>query len=208
MEYICPKPTQLVTIPAVSCPENIGQIVKVVLQRRGYTFTDGSVPESDFELAASWTALLAKTDDDKIVVTPFLSAAAISGSEAITRGGGTNETTFGAKQNVGEQNPEFTSMIDAAPAAVLLAMKNLGSEDLVAYFIDQYDRIIGSSSDSNLNVTGFPIIPLTLFVSSADNKGYASIDQATFSFSLYPNWRDHITIFKPADWSPLSVIAV
>ncbi len=87
-------------------------------------------------------------------------------------------------------------------------MKTLGGEDLVCYFIDQYKRVIGFSADAGVNVTGFPILPLTMFVGSADNKGFAGIDQSPFSFSLYPDWRDRLYIYKPIDWDPLAVIAV
>lgn len=77
----CPAATTLPTIPSVGCAMRFGQIQKIIFQRIYKTagtlnsitgVTTGSATTGDATLLASWTALKAKTDGEKISVTPYV----------------------------------------------------------------------------------------------------------------------------------------
>ena len=60
----CPLPTAIGDITPNTCPDNFGQIQKVIFQRRGFVF-DGTVGK-DITLLADWQALQVAADDTKI----------------------------------------------------------------------------------------------------------------------------------------------
>src|SRR6056300_1371793 len=95
----CPLPTAIGDITPNSCPDNFGQIQKVIFQRRGFVF-DGTVGK-DITLLADWQALQVAVDDTKVQVSPFTYNAIITAGESITNGGGDNTTLNGEVELVG-----------------------------------------------------------------------------------------------------------
>lgn len=199
----CPLPSELTSIPESDCPENFGQIQKVVFQRAsGAWVFDSGVPATGVLVQASWTALLAETDNTKIVVSPFLEDAKISRGDAITRGGGDNTTLNGVEKVMGAQPALFTAELTSIQNATIDAMKTLQCEDLVVAFINEFGQIILKK----ISGTQYNMIPIqSLFVTDADSKGYATDDQAMLRFGLKYGWRTGTEIVKPT-WNPLTVL--
>lgn len=198
----CPPPEALEAVPNFDCPEKIGQIQKVIIQRAGYTFEDDG-----FITAATWTALLAAADDTKLVVTPFLENTKISKGEPVTKGGGDNSTLNGRERITGETNPLFTGTMTNVPASVITALRKLGCENLVVFFINEFDQQVGRSvdpEDPDDAVVGIPIF--SFFVSDSDNSGFGEDDVADIRFGLDSGWRENLRIVKPADYSPKAII--
>lgn len=207
MECACPKPAALKTIPKATCPENIGQIQKIIFQRPGFVFD--SSDDSDYTLLASWTPLLTAVDDTKIVVTPWLENVIIPQSEPITEGGGDNTTLNGRAINVGETNPLMTGNYRMIQSAIVDAMKALGCEDLVMYFINEFDQLVVKNVSSPLSplvkVTGIPCFGA--FFSDLGNEGKNTQDKGNFSIGMDYGWRSNIVIAKPA-FSPKASLVV
>lgn len=202
---LCPPPAALTTIPNQTCPENIGQIQKFIFQRAGWTFDSEADPTTDFKLLASWTPLLTAVADTKVVVTPYLENVVIPPPEAITEGGGDNSTLNGREIVVGSTNPVVTGNYRMIQNAVIQAMKALGCEDLVFYAINEFDQLIGRSSDDGETVTGIPIH--ALFISDLGNEGKNTQDKGNFRFGVDYGWRDDLYIVKPA-FSPKNSLVV
>ena len=103
----CPLPTAIGDITPNTCPDNFGQIQKVIFQRRGFVF-DGTVGK-DITLLADWQALQVAADDTKIQVSPFAYNSIITAGESITNGGGDNTTLNGEVELVGVNPSVYTA---------------------------------------------------------------------------------------------------
>lgn len=211
MECSCPKPAALTTIPKQTCPENIGQIQKILFQRAGWTFDSEADPTTDWTLLASWTPLLTAVGDTKVVVTPWLENVVIGRAEAITEGGGDNTTLNGRQITVGAGNIPMTGDFRMVASAIVEAMKALQceGEELVMYFINEFDQLVGRNISSPISpvekVTGIPVY--SLFVSDMDNNGKNTQDKGGFSAQLDYGWRKDLIIVKPA-FSPKASLVV
>ena len=77
----CPVGASINNIPLSDCPEDFGQIQKLILQR---VFSSGTTKNKFStlsgagapDLLASWTPLLAAADGTKVVQTPFIQSPA------------------------------------------------------------------------------------------------------------------------------------
>lgn len=193
MEFVCPPPTALEAIPIFDCPEKIGQIQKMIFQRAGFEFVD---PANAFTAEASWTALITAVDDTKIVITPYLESVVIPSPEPITEGGGDNSTLNGRELVVGETNPIVNGMMRNVPGKVVKALKKLAQEELVVYFINEFNQLVGISEDDGDTVTGIPLH--AFFAGDAANEGKNTHDKAPIRFGVDYGWRDNLYIVKPA----------
>src|SRR5689334_19048919 len=196
---VCPLPSALTTIPAQTCKEDIGQVQKIVFQRRGNNFITAS---NSIATLSSWTATFAASGNTKTVITPFIENFVIPSPEPITEGGGDNTTLDGRELVVGETNPVSTSMMRSVDNLIVAAMRSLRCEDLVVYLINEWGRIIGTTADAGANVTGIPIH--AFWVGSSDNKGKNTQDQAPMRFGLAANWRDTIHFATPSNFNALT----
>lgn len=198
----CPLPAAIPSIPESACPENFGQIQKVVFQRASGAWIFDTGGSTAVLTQASWTALLTATDNTKIVVSPLLEDAKITRGDAITRGGGDNTTLNGVAKVMGANPAQFTSELTSIANATIDAMKQLQCENLVCAFINEFGQIILHK----ISTTTHNLIPLqSYFVTDADSKGFATDDQAMLSFWLKYGWRTGSVILKPT-WNPLTVL--
>jgi hypothetical protein len=198
----CPLPAALSDITPVACGENIGQIVKIIFQRRQAaepfpTFEGAVLLGAD--LKASWDVFTAAVDSTKAVVSPYLESVVLPASEAITEGGDDNTTLDGVAKVVGATSPEGTGMIRSLPAAQLKQLKTYNcEEDLTIYLINEFGKIIGTSSDG----TQFGGIPINdFFIGDGGNEGKNTADKTPFRFGLVYGWRDNLAFCKPDDFS-------
>ena len=101
----CPTPTGMGSAVTVlnECPEDVGQIQKMIFWRRGNTMSVASALTS-----TAWNTLLAATDDTKAIVSPFLGNVELPVSESREFGGG-NETRWSSPIRKGGHAPTVTA---------------------------------------------------------------------------------------------------
>ena len=158
----CPAATTLTTIPAATCSETFGQIQKAAFCRLAKadgtknSFTTGS--STGIDKLAAWTAKMAKTDGEKVVISPYIQAPTQEAGAARTFGGGNetlggveivitpyiqaptqeagsprtfgggNETLGGVEIIIGREPSTFTGVLRAVPQDIIKAMKALQCE--------------------------------------------------------------------------------
>ena len=85
----CPAATAMVSVPNASCPQDFGQIQKLIFQRVYSTgATKNSMTLTNALLKATWTALFSATGGTKMVITPYVEAPTADGGDPVTFGGG------------------------------------------------------------------------------------------------------------------------
>lgn len=204
----CPAAAAIETIPAVSCPENFGQIQKVAFQR--LTKADGTrnsfTTTASILLKASWTALLSAADGSKIVVSPYINAPADSGGDARMTSGG-NDDLGGIPEVLGGEPVQFAGSIRAVPQSVIKAMKSLQCEanagNLGVYLFDENGKI-EAIQDQTTATTYYPIPIRALFIGSKVHGNYDAKDSNAISWYYMDNYSDDLVILTPTDFNPLT----
>lgn len=204
----CPAATAIETIPAVSCPENFGQIQKVAFQR--LLKADGTKNSfttiASILLKASWTALLAAADGSKIVVSPYINAPADSGGDARMTSGG-NDDLGGIPNVLGGEPVQFTGSLRSIPQSVIKAMKPLMCEanvgNLGVYLFDENGKI-EALQDATTATTYYPIPIRALFIGSKIHGNYDAKDSNVISWYYPDNYSDQLAIVTPTDFNPLT----
>jgi hypothetical protein len=199
MDCVCPKPTALTTVERVTCRESLGQIQRFIFQRPGFHFDADADPTKDITLLASWTPLWVAAGDTKIVSTPLLENVIIPKPEKISEGGGDNTTIDGREIVLGAGAITATGSLAEVPGKIIKQLKALMCEELVAFGVNQFGKIIGIANDLATpadDVIGIPVY--TLWVSDAGNDGLNTRDKADISFALDYGWRDDLVIVTPA----------
>lgn len=205
--FVCPKPTALTTIPNPSCPQGLGQIQKVIFQRKSAGWVFDSMAAHDFLTLASWTPLLTAVNDTKVVVTPFLDSFVIPGTAAITAGGNDNTTINGRKLNVAGAPTTADGEarnISGEIQAALQALSQEGEDAFVAFFINQFNQLIGNDiypGHPGERIAGIPVY--SVFCGDASNEGFAKDDKTKLTFQLDYGWRNNLFVKKPAAFLPL-----
>ena len=202
----CPAGTAIASVPNASCPQDFGQIQKVIFQR---IFSSGttknSMTQANAKLQASWTALFAANNGTKAVITPYVEAPASDGGDAITYGGG-NDTVGGVTKVIGRNPVNMTFALRQIEQTIAKALKKLMCEIVGVYLINGDGQIMGigdSASTPNL----YPIPINSLFVGDLKLNGLDSPDENALSFSFAPNWSDDAVVITPTDFNPLTDLA-
>ena len=208
----CPAATAIETIPAVSCPENFGQIQKVAFQRlRQADGTRNSFTSSAaITLKASWTALMAAANGTKIVVSPYINAPADSGGDARLTSGG-NDDVGGIQQVLGGNPVQFDGQLRSVPQSVIKIMKELQCEanagNLGVYLFDENGKIqcVAETTGTNPVVTTHYPIPIrALFIGSLIHGNYDAKDSNAIRWQYPDNYSDDLAIVTPSDFNPLT----
>ena len=209
----CPAAAAITTIPAVTCPENFGQIQKVAFQRlRQSDGTKNSFAGSGTPLAetisklASWTPLLSAANGTKVVVSPYINAPADSGGDARMSGGG-NDDLGGIPETLGGNPIQFTGSLRAVPQSVIATMKELICEanagNLGVFLFDENGNI-EALHDASTPTTYYPIPIRGLFIGDKVHGNYDAKDSNVISWYYLPNYSDTLAIIKPTDFNPLT----
>jgi hypothetical protein len=196
MGLICECP--LGTLPNqidLTCATDLDQIVRIAFQKPQATPSfETATPIID---ADTWTALLAASDDTKVVLSPATANVVIPSSEAVYVGENSNESINGLGYYLGEQNLRVTGEIHSASQAVIGALSELscfsdvtlGASQLTAYFfirrIKGVSRVIAKGSDVAGDYVGFQIFNFR--VSSVGSEGYQTKSKYMFSFDMQPD---------------------
>lgn len=202
----CPRSAALSSIPIEDCLESIGQIQKIVIQRMRKA--DGARNKfveatANPNVLGSWTPLLSASDDTKVVQTPFLSSPETEAGAARKYGGG-NATLGGIEIVIGREPTTFTSMILRTKQATIKALKEIMTEDVGIYFIDEHGRVIMDSDGASPVVELYPIQIRGQFVGDKKIGGLEEPDSNAFEFSLLPNWSDNLRLITPTDFDALN----
>ena len=204
----CPAAAAITTIPAVTCPENFGQIQKVAFQRlKKADGTKNSFTSSaSILLLASWTALLAAADGSKIVVSPYINAPADSGGDARRTGGG-NDDLGGISQVLGANPVQFDGSLRSIPQSIIKVMKELQCEaaagNLGVFLFDENGKI-EAIQDATTATTYYPIPIRSLFIGSKIHGNFDAKDSNAISWQYPDNYSDDLTIVTPTDFNPLT----
>lgn len=192
----CPLPTEIIDIPAFTCGENFGQIQKIVFQRRQTVAPFASLVTA--ATLAPWTVLKAASDATKVVSTPFFENFVIPGVEAITEGGDDNTTLDGVAVVVGETTPIATGNFRSLPGLTFEAIQKYNCEtDLTAYFITEYGKIIGDTSQ--FAFAGIPI--QEYYIGDKSINGKNTQDKNMFRFAVRGGWSKKAKVITPTDFN-------
>lgn len=204
----CPAAAAISTIPAVTCPENFGQIQKVAFQRlKKADGTKNSFTSSAAITAlASWTALMAAADGTKIVISPYINAPADSGGDARRTGGG-NDDLGGISEVLGANPVQFDGSLRSVPQSIIKVMKELMCEaqagNLGVFLFDENGKI-EAIQDKTTATTYYPIPIRSLFIGSKIHGNFDAKDSNAISWMYLDNYSDQLAIVTPADFNPLT----
>ena len=203
----CPAGAALPAVPNSSCPQDFGQVQKIIFQRIFKTAgTKNSFTQTaSIKQLSSWTPLFAAnaSSDDagtKCVITPYVEAPTSDGGDAITCGGG-NDTVGGTTKVIWRNPVNMSFVMRQMTQDVIKALKGLQCEDeLGVYLVNGDGQILAISSSDN---TYTPIPIRSLFVSDLKLMGLDNPDENALSFSFLPNWSDDAKVVTP-DFNPLT----
>lgn len=205
----CPQSTALGSITQDSCPESIGQIQRLLFQRKfsaAKTLNGFTIATAAPTALASWTALTAANNSTKVTVSPYVSAPNIEPGQAREYGGG-NETIGGIPVIVGREPTTFTGSFIQVSQRTVTELKKYQCEDVGVYLVDEYGRIVGLT-DSHATPTVFRPIPLaSLFIGDKMLGQLENVDKNDITFRFFPNWSDMLHIVTPADFNALTDLA-
>ena len=209
----CPAATAIPTIPAVTCPENFGQIQKVAFQRlrkadgtRNAMVGSGTPVAASIPLKATWTALLAAADGSKVVVSPYINAPADSGGDARMTSGG-NDDLGGIPVVLGGNPVQFEGQLRSVPQSVIATMKELMCEaaagNLGVFLFDENGKI-EAIQDKTTPTTYYPIPIRALFIGSKIHGNFDAKDANAIQWQYPDNYSDGLAIVTPSDFNPLT----
>lgn len=164
----------------------------------GATVTDAS-------LLATWQALFAKTDNEKVVVTPILNIPATE-EAATTFIGGTGETARGVKKPISTPNTPFSAEVHDAAPKTIKSVRSFEGKIIGAYMLNSKGYLYGygtyedvSRDDGNGGVevtnklTKLRPIPITAFnFGSKTLGGVTTFDKNKLSFEMFAGWDGEI----------------
>ena len=206
----CPAGTTLTTIPAAGCPVTFGQIQKVAFERLAKadgtknSFTTGS--STGIDKLAAWTAKMAKTDGEKVVISPYIQAPTQEAGSPRTFGGG-NETLGGVEIVIGREPSTFTGVIRAVDQSIIKILKELQCEaqaDNLGVFLFDENGAIEAIEDGTTAGTYYPIPIRSLFIGDKAHGGLEAPDNNAIQWTFLPNYSDNLKIVVPTDFNPLT----
>lgn len=211
----CPRGAEIGDILIDPCPENFGQIQKIIFQRllngtaKNKFAPNAVATPTDPTLLATWTPLLAASDDTKVVQTPYLNAPETEPGAARMYGGG-NQTLGGIEIVLGADPTGFKGKFLATSQASIKALKEYGCEKVGVFFVDEFGRIgavtNGEASDS-VDLEIYPIEIRSLFVGDKKFGGFEEPDSNALEFKMLSNWSNNFTIITPSDFDALTELA-
>lgn len=182
----CPAAATIASVVTAidDCPFEVGQIQKLVFWRRGSELA----AVASAIVATVWTAHLAATGDEKLVVSPMCTCV-IPPSEAREAGSG-NEVIHGIPVNLGSNPVKAEGRIWENDQDTIAALKAMKDEYLDVMFINESNQLIYKLNGTT--VEGFPV--RSLWISDAATGSFADGTYNMISFYLEPNWSDNMRI--------------
>lgn len=185
------------TLDNFSCPADFGQVRRFAIMR--LTKADGTrnsfTTTAPIGTLASWSAKLAKTDGEKVVISPDVYGYSESGGDAITWGSG-NEVPGGMPEIVGANPVTATGTFRHLPQSMVKKMLDLQCEQIGIIFISengQFEAVKGEEEG-----TYYPIPVNSFFIGPKVHGGFQEPDSNAFSFNLAPDWSKDTEIVTPS----------
>jgi hypothetical protein len=192
--------TQFATSPAIPAKrfntQRFNQIVRIAVQLAGTNFTDAA----SMMLKSNWDALIAATDETRIILSPPFSGSKVSPSKIIETSADSNDSYRGLPIYFGEGTTMFEGLFNDVDAAVLDAFFNtvaefsmgngIGTNALVAYLVNNDGHIFSTPTFG-----GLPCINLS--GRSRGSDGLNTSDKTAFNFYMPPNWDSGDTLPTP-----------
>ena len=205
----CPQAAALANVPISDCPEDFGQIQKIIFQRiysSGTTKNKFTIASANPNVLASWTSLLAAEDGTKVVQSPFISSPENEAGAKREFGGG-NQTLNGIPIPVGQEPGTINAIIYQASQDTIEALKGYQCENVGVFFVDEYGRIAGIVDDKEAPTEFYPIPIESLFIGDKKFGGIEEPDSNALEFYQPPNWSDKFEIVVPTDFDALNDLA-
>ena len=194
----CPTGAAIPSIDTPECKESLGQVQKVIFQRRGQT-----IASADIKSLEQMQALKSANNSTKIAVSPYIQNPATEVGTARTFGGG-NQTLGGVEMIIGREATKFTGVIYETAQSVVKQLKEMMCEDLGVYLIDENGNIACINGEGSTSYSPIPV--RSLFVGDKNLGGYEEPDSNAIEWSFLPNWSDDLAIIKQSDldYNPLT----
>jgi hypothetical protein len=197
--FVCPPPASLEEIPAQECPVRFDQIVKFFFQRKQ---TAPSFTTTTLLAQATWTPLLAASDDTKVIKSPLVPNVVIPPGEVLKEGGNDNTTINGIPRLNGMGFVAVTAQLQDAEAAVAEAIRALASESAILagytnlwmYMVNRFGQIITAVDGSNC--PGIEVYNVCAGDTGTEGLNKSNINNLTFD--LAPGWSRNVQMFTPS----------
>lgn len=203
----CPAGAHLADLQIADCKESLGQIQKVIIQRRyGSAGVLNTIPAASIKSKTAMVALATAADGTKIIISPYIQNPTTTPGEARTFGGG-NQTLGGIEIVIGREPTTFEGIIYQEKQSTIKTMKEYSCEEIGVYLIDENGNIGAIKTTSENNVVAYAPIPLrSFFVGDKNLGGYEEPDSNAIRWSFLPNWSDDLEIIKQVDmdYNPLT----
>lgn len=198
----CPQSASIDTVPDNDCPEYMGQIHKIILQRE--TQADGTVntitvATTNPNALATWSTLKSASDYTKVSISPFIDNSAIAPGGVIEYGGG-NETRNGITIPITSEFTQCTGDLLNIKQSVIKVLKKFGCESisetgLAVFLISSNGTIWGKSTDSGTTFQGIPA--RSFFVGDKMSGNRLEPDKNSIQWAFDPNWSDDLYSVTP-----------
>lgn len=208
----CPAGAHLADLEIAECKESLGQIQKIIIQRRyGTSGALNYITEANIKSKAAMAALAAASDGTKIIISPYIQNPTTTPGEARTFGGG-NQTLGGVEIVIGREPTTFEGVIYQELQSTIKTLKEYSCEEIGVYLIDENGNI-GAIYSESINTGGasaaagyMPIPIRSFFVGDKNLGGYEEPDSNSIRWSFLPNWSDDLKIVKQSDmdYNPLT----
>lgn len=192
----CPLAAAIDTLPVATCPEEFGQVQKIIFQRKGSTIT---ILTTNPNLLATWTALKAAVDGTKVQISPFVQGPEVVPGEAREYGGG-NDTLDGIPIILGSDPTAVSAKIIRVKQDVIEALKKYKCEDMGVFLINAAGQIAGVTDDIGTPLTFAPFPIRGLFVGDKAMEGFGGVDSNAIKFQMPENWSDKFHVVTPVDF--------
>jgi hypothetical protein len=204
--YDCPVGSEIADLFIDSCPEQVGQIQKIIVQRLrdGGSRNEITIASTNPNLKATWTALFAASDNTKCQITPFVESPNLSPGDPETVGGG-NDSLNGVPQIIADGPTTFEGFFYQTSQRSIKSLKELRSEEIQVFFVNEHQKIIGEVDDhaSPTVFRGFQLNPKSWSVGDKSFGGFNDRDANRLQFAMVANWSDYLHIVTPVDFNPL-----
>lgn len=202
----CPVGSEITDIPTVTCPEDRGQIQKLIFQRlysSGTTKNSMTISTTDPAVLATWTALKAATDSTKVTVSPTIHQPEMEPGSVREYGGG-NATAGGVPITLGRDPSLFKFRLLQARQDIIEAMKDYQCETLAVYLIDENGKITGLVDNVASPTKFYPIPVQQFFISDLKLGGREEPDGNDGQFYFPADWSDKLYSVTPTDFDALT----
>lgn len=198
----CPPAAAIPVIPDATCPEEFGQLQKVLFQRifsTGSTKNAITIALTNPNLKATWTALQAAVDGTKVVISPFIQAPEFEPGAKREFGGG-NATLGGVPIVLGSEATTFEGQIYRVRQDVIEAIKQYGCENIGIFLINENGQIAGLADDVATPLTFSPFPIQGFFVGDKKLGGFEEVDTNAIDWAFPSNWSDKFHVVTGVDF--------